>query len=213
MVRVAFLACIVIAVAGCGVLCEQVKGAGAIKTETRNVADFTRIELAGSLDVVYAAGPKSVTVSAQPNILDLISTQVKSGKLVIDSRKGFSTSEAVTVKISSPRLSAFVISGSGSAKISNLKESSFDAVVTGSGSIACSGEVRYLNAKLSGSGEIVARNLKASNCKADVTGSGAISLGSLSALDASISGSGSIGYKSATTIRKSITGSGQIAQQ
>ncbi len=62
---------------GCSSLPGGTAGSGTAKTETRPVAGFTSIELAGTGDVqVKQTGTESLTVTADDNLLPLLTTEV-----------------------------------------------------------------------------------------------------------------------------------------
>jgi hypothetical protein len=59
------------------------KGNGNITTETRNItADFTKIDVSSAIEVIIEQSEnKSVTVEAESNLQELISTKVNNGVL------------------------------------------------------------------------------------------------------------------------------------
>src|SRR5688500_9858117 len=78
---------------------DTIHGSGVAKTETRDVAEFTRIEATGSPNVTVTIGDKqSLTIEADDNILPLLTTEVKDGKLVIASEKNTSYSPKTDIK-------------------------------------------------------------------------------------------------------------------
>ena len=60
------------------------EGSGVSATQARDVAAFNSVELAGSNNVLIRVGGKqSVVVRADDNLLDRVTTEVQSGRLVI----------------------------------------------------------------------------------------------------------------------------------
>ena len=70
-----------------------VEGSGVAASDTRVVDPFESVELAGSNNVVVRVGEQqSVVVRADDNLLDRVTTEVQSGKLVVGNTPGsFST--------------------------------------------------------------------------------------------------------------------------
>ncbi len=63
---------------------SSAEGSGVPATQSRDVAAFNSVELAGSNNVVIRVGEKqSVVVRADDNLIDRVTTEVQSGKLVI----------------------------------------------------------------------------------------------------------------------------------
>ena len=64
---------------------DAVRGSGDIVTEVREVSDFSEVHLEGSGDVVVEMGEnESLTVEADDNLLELITTSVRGSRLVIE---------------------------------------------------------------------------------------------------------------------------------
>ena len=67
------------------------QGSGVAASQTRDVAGFSGIELAGSNVVtVRVGGTQSVVVHADDNLLSRVTTQVRAGSLVIGNTPGTS---------------------------------------------------------------------------------------------------------------------------
>ena len=87
---------------------------GAVATQTRTVAGFSRLDLAGSNNVTITAGrPQSVVVHADSKVINHVTTDVVAGTLVIGDTGSFTASEPVSVDVSVPSLTALSLSGSG----------------------------------------------------------------------------------------------------
>jgi hypothetical protein len=85
-----------------------VQGSGVAATQTRELASFSAVELAGSNVVTIRVGEKqSVVVQADDNLLDRVTTEVQSGNLVIGNTVGsFTTESPMSVEITIPSLDA-----------------------------------------------------------------------------------------------------------
>ena len=86
---------------------NSIQGSGVVKTESRTVPAFSKIELAGSPDVEVVVGPAvSVTVTADDNVLPFIDTEVKGETLKIGSHDSYNSHVGVKLKITVPTLEA-----------------------------------------------------------------------------------------------------------
>jgi hypothetical protein len=190
-----------------------IDGSGNSKTESRAVASFSKIDLAGSPDVDVVIGPTtSVAVSADDNLLPFIETTVDGETLKIKSKHSYRTRLGVTVSVTVPSLHGASVSGSGNIHVAGLKVGALDATVAGSGNVTLAGAVDQLRARIVGSGDVQAGNLAAKNVRVSVTGSGDALIRATDELDASVTGSGNVRYSGAPPrqVRKHVTGSGDI---
>jgi Putative auto-transporter adhesin, head GIN domain len=188
-------------------------GSGVPATQVRDVSAFTSVELAGGNNVVIRAGEKqSVRVRADDNLIDRITTQVRSGKLVVGNAPGgFTAKSPTSVEVAVPRLEAVTLSGSGNMVVSGIDAGSLEAALPGSGTLTGSGTATRLDVTVSGSGSVQFTGLVASDVRAGVSGSGSIFVTASKSLDASVSGSGSILYAgNPQHVKRSVTGSGAI---
>jgi hypothetical protein len=192
---------------------SSVKGSGVSASESRDVGPFGSIELAGSNNVVIRVGEQqSVVVRADDNLLDRVTTQVQSGKLVIGNTPGsFSTNSPMSVEVSVPRLSALTLAGSGNIVVGGIKAANLTVTLPGSGTMTASGTTARLDVTVSGSGMVQFNRLVASNVQAVVSGSGTVFVTATESLDASVPGAGTIIYAgNPLDITRNISGTGTI---
>lgn len=215
--------------------CKKVIGDGPVITETRNISNFTAIDLRMSADVTYTQGNSyKVEVSAQQNILNILQTMVSNNKLVIkfrnDTRVG--SYDPVKITVTAPAISSLTISGSGNITgAGSLTPSSMDMNISGSGNITLtelhtgfvdatisgSGNIKILTGvgtegklNISGSGDIDLSDFALQKATTKISGSGNIKVNASQSLDVNISGSGSVYYKGTPVINTSISGSGKL---
>jgi len=189
------------------------EGSGVPATQARDVGAFHGIDLAGSNNVVIRVGEKqSVFVKADDNLLDRVTTEVRSGKLVIANTPGsFTTNSPMSVEVGVPSLDALTLSGSGNIAVTGVEAESFDVNLPGSGTLTGDGTATGLDVTVDGSGMVQLTRLVATNVRADVSGSGSIFVTATESLDASVSGSGAILYTgSPQDVSRNVTGSGAI---
>src|SRR5512132_682812 len=188
-------------------------GSGIPATEVRDVSAFNSVELAGSNNVVIRVGAKqSIVVKADANLLDRVTTEVQSGKLVIGNTPGsFTTKSPMGVEVNVPTLDALTLAGSVNIVVNGIETESLKVTLPGSGMLTGSGTTTRLDVTVSGSGTVQFTRLVANDVRAVVSGSGSIFITAARSLDASISGAGAILYGgNPQDVTKSVTGTGAI---
>jgi hypothetical protein len=189
-----------------------VQGSGVAATQTRSVAPFTSVELAGSNNVTIRTGARqAVLVHADDNLVTRVTTQVHAGSLLIGNTAGsFTTNNPMTVEISVPSLKTLTLSGSGNISASGIR-TPLAIALPGSGVVYASGTTPRLDVTIGGSGDAQLTELVARHVHAVVSGSGAIFVTATKSLDASVPGSGAIIYGgSPARVTTSVTGAGAV---
>ena len=189
--------------------------AGIAATQTRSLASFTGVELAGNNNVSVHIGEKqSVVVHADENLLGRVTTVVEDGLLVLGNTPGsFTTQKPMRVAVSVPSLDTLRLTGSGIVSVAGVKSSSLTMTLSGSGVLRASGTATRFEVTLGGSGEVQAGQVVARDVQAVVRGSGRILITATKSLDASIPGSGVIVYSgNPAAVRTTITGSGAVTR-
>jgi hypothetical protein len=210
------LAAIVVALLahGGGSSGSGIQGSGIAATQTRTVAGFSRLELAGSNDVTVVVGaPQSVVVRADSNLIGHVTTQVVAGSLIIADTGSFTTRTAMSVDVSVPSLTAVNLSGSGQISVTGIKTSRLTVIISGSGLLYAAGTAARLDVTLSGDGQAQLSQLTASEVHAVVTGSGLVEVTATTSLDAAVPGTGEIVYSgNPPQVTSSVTGIGTVTR-
>lgn len=206
--------------------------------EARNVAPFTRVQLAGSMEVIVTQGStQKVEVEGLPEDVKEVTTTVEKGRLRVGNVnhsglnwRGFKGPVKVYVTVTT--LEGLSVSGSGHLHADNaltgkavsvavsgsgklrapLTAEVVDASISGSGQMQLSGSAQSLAASVSGSGRIDASALKAGSCEARISGSGNCRVNVTETLDAHISGSGNVLYGGSPKVSSHISGSGRVSK-
>lgn len=117
----------------------------------------------------------------------------------------------VVVGIALPEAPTISIKGSGDATLIDLDQADLKLRIQGSGDIAASGKVEYLDVEIAGSGDVDASQLVADQAELYVSGSGEIDALVRNAVHASVQGSGDIVVRGNPATRNSRTlGTGKI---
>ena len=192
---------------------SAVHGSGIAASQTRRVAPFTGVELAGSNVVaIHVDGTQSVVVHADDNLLNRVTTAVHDGQLVIGNLPGsFQTKSPMYVEIHAPALDVLYLTGSGVVSAMGIGTPRLTVTLTGSGVLRASGTVTRLDVSLPGSGDAQLSELTARDARAVVSGSGRILLTATESLNASVPGSGAVVYAgNPAHITTSSSGSGAV---
>ena len=208
-------------------------------TEERNVGEYDAVYVSGWFDVTLVAGQEGVIqLEGKSSILENIETEVRNGKLHIEWDKEvninpFQSMSKVLITVPVEEISAVRLSGSGSiVSKTNLKSSSFETTLSGSGTLdldietsslsssisgsgntILSGSAKEYDVQVSGSGDVKAFELKADDVSASISGSAKIKVHANTSVTARISGSGDVRYiGSATKIDSKVSGSGSVSK-
>jgi len=188
-----------------------VQGSGVAATQSRVLAAFSSLDLAGSNDVtVVVGGRQSVVVHADSNLMHNVTTRVVAGTLVIGTTGSFTPRSPMSVEVSVPSLAAVDLSGSGEISVTGIDAPRLTVTLPGSGAFYAGGTVTQLDVTLGGSGLAQLDNVVARDVHAVVTGSGLIRVTATTSLNAAVSGSGAIIYSGNPQVTSSITGSGTV---
>jgi hypothetical protein len=215
-----------------------VTGSGVVKTDTRQVKDFTAVSIKYPADVVIQQGTTdSVTLEADENLLPQLRTEIKSGVLYIENsepdwKKRVNPSSTVRVKIVSQDLRAVEFSSAGTMRIENIKGENLDIAIngagevilknlevdklscrlSGAGSIAADGTTNEISLRISGMGNFNGGELHAQIAFVNISGAGQAILWLDQQLTAEISGAGSVDYYGSPRVDKQISGAGGVNQ-
>ena len=188
-------------------------GSGVAAEQTRSVPRFTRLNLAGDNNVIVQVGTgQSIVVHGDRNLLDRVTTRVRSGTLEIGTTAGnFNARSPMYVSISVPSLDDVALEGAGNIAVTGIDTQSLTVELPGSGNIEATGTAGKLDVTVGGEGTVTLRGLVARDARAELAGNGTILLTATHSLTASLSGSGTIFYSgNPPHLTQRVTGSGTI---
>ena len=185
--------------------------APSVRTETRTVAPFHAIELAGIAEAEVQVGPaQHVEVVADDQAVPHITTTVVDGKLVIDDRDLHHCHEC-KVRITMPALDALSLSGTGGIAATGIATNALGVAMSGTGSIQVSGNAVTVSYAMAGTGNIDAKNLSAKSANIAMNGAGEIAARASGDANVEFGGVGSIDvYGHPKLMTKSNNGMGKI---
>jgi putative autotransporter adhesin-like protein len=195
-----------VALAGCSLADD-----GPRRTQTRDVAAFTRIDNRSSVDVrVHAGAPQRVHVRAGSKVIGDVRTEVRDGTLELTfDHHGFG-GEDVVVEASVPRLRGIVVSGSGDVAADGIAADAFELRSVGSADVTLEGSAARLAVDLDGSGDADLSGLPVHDAHLAVGGSGDADVRADERLDVALAGSGDVRYHGHPALSERVDGSGDL---
>jgi hypothetical protein len=203
------LGIVALGASGCGN--RGVAGSGTPKTETRAIADVTEVQLDGVGALEIADAPTaSLTVTADDNVLPILTTNVSGGKLTIATSKSVRPKTPIVYRLSGPNIHAIALRGAADVHASALHGDDLTVTLAGTGNVAVGGTAKSLHVRLSGAGNIDAAALVVKDAHVDVSGVGDAIVNATDSLDVDVTGAGSVHYRGAPRITKRVSGVGSV---
>lgn len=208
--KFALLAVCAASMVGCAFHMSGTPGSGKLKTSTRSVKGFTKIDCQAAGDVrVRIGSPASLKVTIDDNLEKELVTKVEGSTLVISTKSSIDPTK-LTIDIVVPKLEAFAIHGAGDVDIAGLASESFLGEIHGAGDLKVSGTAKQASFAIHGAGDISAFGLASQDAAAEIHGAGSIEVNAAKTLKGTISGAGDIRYKGDPKVTSSIDGAGSI---
>lgn len=193
---------------------ETVKGSGHIITESREVSDFSRIDIRLGAELVLIQAPgETLTVEADDNLMPYITTEVRDGQLVVSTPDNVSLQPSRTVQLylTFETLTAVDIYGSCNVTAAELDLDELAITFFGSGTTALTGRADNQTITVRGTATINNFDLASERVTVDIDGTGMIEVNAEDTLDVAVAGSGNIRYTGDPTITRDIRGAATIA--
>ncbi|HYS11917.1 MAG TPA: head GIN domain-containing protein [Burkholderiaceae bacterium] len=195
------------------VLAQAIRGSGVAKSEQRHLAPFDRIDVAGAFDVTLVDGPTyRITVEADNDLLDAISSDVIDNELRISSLRSFVSRTTMKVTVESPPLRGLTVSGNAKATANALTGPNFAFAGSGSSTAKLGGSIDSLKISLAGAGRVDALDLTAESVEVEVLGSGTAEVHAVKTLSLMVIGSGTLRYRGNPKVSRNAIGRGRVEQ-
>lgn len=207
------------------------KGNGNVVTDSRAVSDeFTRVSASEGLMVyVTQAEDFAIEVEADDNIIDLIRTDIKNGKLRIHAEENIGKATK-NIYISLPKITELHASSGSHLETKNVVRSNELTIDGSSGAvlevdlvaqeleidassganIEISGTADNADVDVSSGGNINAKDLETKTCTADASSGGNVKIQVSKSLMADASSGGNISYSGDPTVEKKKSVSGSV---
>jgi hypothetical protein len=209
------------------------RGSGRVVTEQREVSGFDQLDFSGVGKMTITQGNReSLTVEADDNVIDHITSEVIGSRLVIGYEKGQTINTPTTIRytlvvkdLTKLDLSGFGdinvdqletdsftldLSGAGNLTVDELQAADLRVVMSGFGNAEISGEVLDLRLDISGTGNFKGGDLLCQTANVDVSGFGNATVWVENDLDVTISGTGNVSYFGSPRISQEVSGLGRL---
>jgi putative autotransporter adhesin-like protein len=196
--------------------CSATAGSGQLAAQSRQVGGFTRVELTGVGELsVDQTGTESLTVSAEDNLLPLLTSKIEGDTLILGKKPNtrIVTTKPITYTLTMKDITGLAVSGSGTINAPKLTTAALRIDISGSGVITTAGNADDQSLEISGSGRYLADGLTSKTATAEISGSGTASVVASDALDVKISGSGMLTYTGNPQISQTVSGSGRVIKK
>jgi hypothetical protein len=209
-----------------------ISGSGNVISEERKVESFNSISVSAGLNLfIKQDGSETLKIEAEDNIVPLIITEVKNGKLEIHYKQflslGFTATRPVNIYVTVKELNEIKASSGASVKTEEInsgdikvslssgasgtlivKSASIDANASSGTLIRISGKTDSQNIRLSSGGSYDALDLISKSAVADVSSGASAKINASDKLDVNISSGGIVQYKGTPKVSSNISSGG-----
>ena len=191
-------------------------GSGTLKTETRDVSGFTGVTFSGvgTLNITET-GTESLTISADDNLLPLLTSTVNNNTLFLGVKPGNSINpvKPITYTLTVKQLNNVTLSGAGKINATNITTDALNVTLSGAGSMTITGSAQSQQALVSGVGSYSAKGFPTDTAQVTISGAGSATITVNKELTVIVSGAGSVTYYgSPSQVTKTISGAGSVKQ-
>lgn len=215
---------------------ESVRGSGVKVEQNRDLGNISAVELTmeGTLHIVRGGG-EALRIEAEDNLLEYIQTDVRAGRLVIETRQGIELdpTQPINYYLTVDELDTIAVSSSGDVEAADLQSETFEARISSSGDITIAsldcttlrvdisssgsleilgGQAQRQNIEISSSGGYSAGELASAEADVDLTSSGSATIRVSERLSGELSSSGSLYYIGNPDVNVRTTSSGRTEQ-
>jgi hypothetical protein len=209
------IALLLLALLPCG-CAPTVTGSGRVITQTRPVADFAKVSLDGTGDlIIEQTGADSLTITTDENLLPYLTSDVAQGRLSLGVKDiaNLKPSAGITYRLTVKNVQAIELNGFGTVDAKGLQADPFAAAINGAGDITLAGQTGQLALAIAGSGDFHGENFPTTTATVSIAGSGNVVIAVRDKLDITVAGSGSIEYVGDPTVTQTVIGSGSVKKR
>ncbi|MEP6809515.1 MAG: head GIN domain-containing protein [Chthoniobacterales bacterium] len=211
LITLAALALVLLLLNGCHWV--GVKGNGRIRTETRAIQNFSRMEADGAFTVTWTTGPAALKITTDQNLFEYIRADVSDDRLRIDWVKPLRGTHGIKIEIASPSLRKVQLNGAVRLTASNLSGPEFYLEANGATRVTLSGNVNAMSGEMNGASRLSAESLSTRAMELSISGAGKAEVNVSEALKVDISGAGKVTYSGNPTVAKEISGAGSVRRR
>jgi hypothetical protein len=189
------IALVLLTAFGCSKFGSGIQGSGTIKSVTKEVSGFTKLDVSGAWQIDITQGtPAKLEITADDNLHAIISAKVENQVLKLSTTKNYSASTELTAKITTPKLEGLDLSGAVDVVARNVDSQKFDLVLTGAADVSIQGKTDKLNIDATGAAKVAAKSLRAKDVKVDSAGSSTIKVFAGNSISLDVTGASDVSY-------------------
>jgi hypothetical protein len=195
---------------------DNLKGEGAIITESRELNNFTMVEISGEryAEIIPATRAR-VEITGYENLVQAYEAKVKNGRLSFEYPDHCKVrQDNIKLKIYTPSIAKISMSGHTEVKVADgFSGQQFDAQLSGNSHLTTgTGNFETSGFFTSGNAKVYAANITSNKAQVDVSGNGYIEVKAKDQLSIRISGNGEVHYWGNPVVSSSISGNGKTVK-
>ncbi|MEO5860730.1 MAG: head GIN domain-containing protein [Pyrinomonadaceae bacterium] len=190
------------------------KGSGNVASESREVSEFSKIDVSHVFQVeVTAQAEYAIEVEADDNLLQFIKTEVRGDTLHIELDQRVKTSNPLRVRVSAPNIERIEASGASRVDVAHLQNAELAVDTSGASKVNVVGETGTLTVDVSGASQIDLGSLSAATATIEASGASRVNVNVTNDLIADASGASRITYTGSAKVQKSTSGASSVSQK
>ena len=156
---------------------KAIIGNGIQKTETRNVAPYTKIVIGSAFEgQFFETTPGPLSLSADSNILPLIETKVVNDTLIVNVKGSISTKKGFRITGRTAKISAIDANGAARIDLKNIGKHPLDIKGSGASRVIVFGSPSGLTVDASGASQVQLGTVALDSLLADLSGASKLTL-------------------------------------
>lgn len=190
-----------------------VVGSGRLVVEARPVSGILGVSVSGvGRVIVDRTGHESLTITAEDNLLPLLTSEVHGDMLVLGTVPGVSISPTreIFYHLTVHDVRNIVVSGAAEVYAKGLNTSFLGVAISGVGWVETTGYTDEQHIEISGDGTYFGDYLASRRAAVHVSGTGAAIVRVSEFLDAQVSGAGLIEFFGRPVVREAVSGTGAV---
>src|ERR1035437_222775 len=147
-----------------------VRGNGHIKSEQRNITDFSELQADGTFEIEWRSGSPSLNIKTDENLMSYIESEVRNNKLRLHLRDRVLPTHGLKVYISSSTRTGSKPTGASQFIAPQLTGDTYAVQTTGAAEVKLDGTVNHLLADMTGASQLNAKSLQTRTAEISTTG-------------------------------------------
>jgi putative autotransporter adhesin-like protein len=215
LVPLPFLLLGVLGVAGIGhgamKVSRTTRGSGNLRSEVRNVGDFSGLDISGATHAEVTVGPApSLKIEIDDNLLPLVATEVRGGVLHIHFTGPVSTKHDLRAWITTPHLERTSASGASELTVRGVRTKHMALSFSGASEGKLQGQAEAIELDTSGASQLDLRELPARTAAVEVSGASQLQLAVTDEIRGELSGASQLLYSGSPRLAVETSGASHV---